>query len=130
MIEKTNSFDEIKYIFKNIFKEELKYNIYSNLIVYRFKDMIIGFCIYDIIYERCEIEYIGVLEEYRYNKIGSKLISYLIENLSNSINNISLEVSVNNESAINLYLKYGFKKIAIRKNYYNNIDAFLMVKEV
>ena len=39
---------------------------------------------------------------------------------------ISLEVNVNNLYAIKLYENFGFKKVAIRKGYYNGIDGFLM----
>lgn len=130
MIRKINDFSKIEEIFNNIFEEKLNYNIYSKLIVYEGNNNIIGFCIYDMIYERCEIEYIGVLKEYRKNKIASKILEYLIDNLDENIKNITLEVSVKNEGAINLYLKYGFQKKAIRKNYYKNIDAYLMLKEV
>ena len=130
MIREINDFSKIEEIFNNIFEEKLNYNIYSKLIVYEKNNNIIGFCIYDMIYERCEIEYIGVLKEYRKNKIASKIFEYLIDNLDENIKNITLEVSVKNEGAINLYLKYGFQKKAIRKNYYKNIDAYLMLKEV
>ena len=130
MIREINDFSKIEEIFNNIFEEKLNYNIYSKLIIYEKNNNIIGFCIYDIIYERCEIEYIGVLKEYRKNKIASKILEYLIDNLDENIKNITLEVSVKNEGAINLYLKYEFQKKAIRKNYYKNIDAYLMLKEV
>ena len=130
MIREINDFSKIEEIFNNIFEEKLNYNIYSKLIVYEKNNNIIGFCIYDMIYERCEIEYIGVLKEYRKNKIASKILEYLIDNLDENIKNITLEVSVKNEGAINLYLKYGFQKKDIRKNYYKNIDAYLMLKEV
>ena len=37
----------------------------------------------------------------------------------------------NNEIAVNLYSKFNFEKVAVRKKYYNNIDdAYLMVKKV
>ena len=115
--------DDISKIFKEIFNQELKLNIYSKIVAYK-EDKIIGFLIYDDIYDRYEIEYIGVLEEYRNKGIGSKLMEYL------SDKPISLEVEINNKYAIKLYEKYGFKKVSVRKNYYNGNDAYLMVKEV
>ena len=124
MIIEVNKKD-IENIFIEIFEQELKINIYSKIVAYKEKK-ILGFLIYDVIYDRCEIEYIGVLEEYRNKKIGSKLMEYLLKNNSN----ISLEVDINNINAIKLYEKYGFKKVSIRKNYYKNHDAYLMVKEV
>ena len=46
------------------------------------------------------------------------------------IETIDLEVNSLNKKAINLYQKYGFKTVSIRKKYYNGIDGFLMLKEV
>jgi ribosomal-protein-alanine N-acetyltransferase len=90
-----------------------------------------GFIIYDLIYERCELEYIGVLKEYRKNNIASELMEYMInDTFNNNIDNISLEVDIYNIGAIKLYEKYNFQKKAIRKNYYNNHDAYLMVRVV
>ena len=44
---------------------------------------------------------------------------------------ISLEVRVSNERAQNLYRKYGFETISIRKNYYENAeDAYVMMKGI
>ena len=115
--------EEIENIFKQIFNQELKLNIYSRIVVYKEKE-IMGFLIYDDIFDRYEIEYIGVLEQYRNKGIGSKLMEYLKDK------SISLEVDINNKYAIKLYEKYGFKKASIRKNYYNGNDAYLMIKEV
>ncbi len=46
--------------------------------------------------------------------------------------NINLEVRISNQKAINLYKKYGFKIVTIRKNYYqdNHEDAYLMIKKM
>ena len=114
---------DIEELFKIIFKQELKLNNYSKIIAYK-EEKIVGFLIYDDIYDRYEIEYIGVIEEYRNKGIGSKLMEYLKDK------SISLEVDTNNIYAIRLYEKYGFKKVSVRKNYYNGNDAYLMVKEV
>ena len=43
------------------------------------------------------------------------------------LKDITLEVNVNNIPAINLYKKYNFKEVGLRKNYYNNSeDAIIM----
>lgn len=117
------NYKDIENIFKQIFNQELKLNVYSKIVAYK-EDKIIGFLIYDDIYDRYEIEYIGVLEEYRNKGIGSKLMEYLKDKP------ITLEVDVTNEFAIKLYEKYGFKKVSVRKKYYNGNDAYLMLKEV
>ena len=44
--------------------------------------------------------------------------------------NITLEVSTENQKAINLYEKFEFKKKAMREKYYQGIDGILMEKEL
>lgn len=87
-----------------------------------------GFIIFDIIYDRCEIIDIYTVEKFRNVGIATKLINEIIKDYE--IKNITLEVSVNNEVAIKLYKKLEFKNVALRKEYYNGVDAFLMLKEV
>ena len=88
----------------------------------------VGFIIFDIIYDRCEIKDVYTVEKFRNMGIASKLINEIINDYE--INNITLEVSVDNCTAIKLYEKLGFKSVALRKEYYNGTDAFLMLKEV
>ena len=58
--------------------------------------------------------------------IGTELLKRLIEMTSKSI---SLEVRINNYSAIKLYKKFNFQEKALRKGYYQGIDGILMVRE-
>ena len=44
--------------------------------------------------------------------------------------NITLEVRVSNEIARNLYKKFGFREVALRKYYYGDEDGILMEKNV
>lgn len=87
-----------------------------------------GFIIFDIIYDRCEIIDVYTVEKFRNMGVATKLINEIINDYE--INNITLEVSVDNCVAIKLYEKLGFKSVALRKEYYNGTDAFLMLKEV
>ena len=84
--------------------------------------------IFDIIYDRCEIIDVYTVEKFRNMGIATKLINEIINDYE--INNITLEVSVDNCVAIKLYEMLGFKSVALRKEYYNGTDAFLMLKEV
>ena len=90
-------------------------------------DKINGIIVYNLFYDRIEIEYIIVPKEYRKQGIGSKLLSEIEKE---KINNITLEVRESNIAAINFYKKNGYKKEAIRKNYYGNEDGYLMMKEI
>ena len=50
--------------------------------------------------------------------------------INKRVSTITLEVNVNNFSAIKFYEKNEYKKINIRKHYYGNDDAYLMLKEL
>ena len=90
-------------------------------------DKINGIIVYNLLYDRIEIEYIIIVEEYRKKGIGTKLLSEIEKE---NINNITLEVRESNIPAINFYKKNGYKIEAIRKNYYGNEDGYLMMKEI
>ena len=102
-------------------------NGFTNIIVYEENTKVVGVLVYSLIYDRIEIEYIVVDEEYKRLGIGSKLLKY-IEN--SGIKNITLEVNINNTYAIKLYNKYGFNVVAIRKGYYNGVDGYLMERKM
>lgn len=110
--------DDVKYL--DSFEKKIKPTIYSKYLFYQDK----GYIHYDLIYDRVEIIYFYVKEEYRGKKIGYQLL----EKLVNIYNNISLEVKCTNEKAIRLYEHFGFKRIKVIKNYYKNIDGYLMVR--
>ena len=99
--------------------------------VYLKDDKIIGYISYQIMYERAELNYIFVKEEEIKKGVASKMLEYMLNNLKEEcIETIDLEVNSLNKKAINLYQKYGFKTVSIRKKYYDGIDGFLMLKEV
>lgn len=77
-----------------------------------------------------ELELIIVSENSRKQGIGTKLINHFIDNFLKKDDIILLEVSCENKVAINLYKKFNFEIINIRKKYYNNVDAYVMKKVV
>ena len=110
-------------------KQEFSTNPYLKIITYVEKDKIIGFLLYSLIYDRIEIEQFEVTTKERRKGIGEKLLNYLIKKYQNTnIKNITLEVKEYNLAAINLYKKYGFKKVSTRENYYDGIDGLLLEK--
>ena len=132
MIREANVLElkKIQEMVKNNFFTNLSLNEFSKVYIY-FENEILGFLIFSIIYERAEIDYIYTLEEVRNKHIASKLLEKMFIDLKNkNIENVSLEVMIENNSAINLYSKFGFKTVSIRKNYYKDNDAYLMVREV
>ena len=62
---------------------------------------------------------------------GSGTFTNAIPSLMPYLTSITLEVNSNNLAAIELYKKYGFKNVGLRKKYYNNtFDAIIMTKEL
>lgn len=91
---------------------------------------IVGFIGVWLIAGEGDITNIGVHPDYRRNNIASGLLTSLLSlcvDLNCTI--LNLEVRLSNIIAQNLYNKFNFKEIGIRKNYYgNNEDAILMQK--
>lgn len=115
----------IKEVEKNIT------NPFSKMIEYIEDGNVIGTLSYSLIYDRMEIDNIEVEKIYRGKGIGTKLMSYLIAlAIEKRVVNITLEVRVSNEIARNLYKKFGFREVALRKFYYGDEDGILMEKQV
>lgn len=113
----------------SILKSELE-NPNSKYFVAKDLDKIVGFAGIIILPEDVEITNIVTKKSERKKGIGNLLLEKLIEEAKLTKRpNISLEVNEKNFIAINLYEKYGFMKLGIRKKYYNGIDnAIIMTK--
>ena len=84
------------------------------------------------ILEEVHITNIAVSPDFRRKKVGEKLLKRIVDECyENMAKYITLEVRVSNTPAINLYEKYGFKSLGVRKGYYqnNNEDALIMWTE-
>ena len=131
MIKEYDSYpqDTVDNFTYELTKKEFSTNPYLKIITYVEKDKIIGFLLYSLIYDRIEIEQFEVITKERRKGIGDKLLKYLIAKYEDSdIKNITLEVKEDNIVAINLYKKYGFKKVSTREKYYDGINGLLMEK--
>lgn len=119
------SIQELEIDFINTFSEyQVQQNPFSKTYVYIEEGSIIGFLDYSVIYERIEINYIFVLEEYRKKGIAYQLINQMMK--MNDWENVTLEVNIYNTPAIKLYKKLGFEIVATRPMYYDGVDAYLM----
>ena len=104
---------------------------YVKYIEYIDNNIVKGYLKYSLIYDRIEIDNVYVEKEYRGQGIGNKLMSRLISIATeNKVTNITLEVRIGNIVARNLYKKFGFHEVALRKFYYGDEDGILMEKQV
>ena len=102
---------------------------YSKVLVYIKDDQVVGFITATDLKETCDILHLVVAEEYRHHLIATNLINYLIGELDENCILITLEVASKNIAAINLYEKFGFEIVNVRKNYYpDGDDAYLMAR--
>ena len=111
----------------NILKEELESSNSKYIIAKTNDGEIIGFAGIKIILDNADIMNIVVKKSWRNQGVGNLLLNNLIS-LCKELNLVSLSLEVNEDNlpAIHLYEKVGFKKIGLRKNYYNWKDGIIM----
>ena len=120
-----NDYDE--FWNENILRKELE-DENSKYIVIKEKDKILGFAGVWISPVDAQITNIVVKKDSRKNGIGSLLLERLIEIAKNAKQEVlRLEVNENNKPAINLYNKYGFEQVGLRKKYYNGRDNAVLM---
>ena len=93
---------------------------------------LVGYCGCWQIMEEAHITNVAVSPNFRRQNIGEALLISIIKSCyKEMVKYLTLEVRVSNTPAINLYEKYGFKSLGVRKGYYqdNNEDALIMWTE-
>ena len=88
---------------------------------------IIGFIHIQDLIDEVDIIDIVIDEKYRRKGYGKSLINYIFDFYKDK--KVILEVSVDNEAAVNLYKSLNFSVINVRKGYYNGTDALVMEKK-
>lgn len=109
---------------------EIKENPFSKYILCLIDGKIIGFINFWITFDSATINQIATKKEYRNKGIATNLLEYAETLLKKeNVEFFTLEVRESNVAAINLYLKFGFIKISVKKGYYDDgEDAIYMVK--
>ena len=106
-------------------------NPFLKKVEYLIDNQVVGYLTYLLMYDKMEIDNLFVEENFRNQQIGTKLLSYLVSiAIENKVINITLEVRISNEIARDLYKRFGFREVALRKSYYGNEDGILMEKQV
>ena len=112
----------------NILKQELlnKNSIY--FVAKNEDNDILGFAGFLTILDEANITNIVIKKSFRNQGIGSLLLKHLISVCTeHNLQSITLEVNEHNINAINLYKKFNFKSLGIRKKYYNNTDDAIIM---
>ncbi len=123
--------EELGYTNKEAISYLNKKNI-KNMLKIELGGVAIGFINYtrrgDIFY----INDIDISKGWRSKGYGSYLLSYLERKAKRiGIKEIRLHVNIKNKQTINFYLKNGYKKWKIIKNFYRNkFDAYLFIKKI
>lgn len=113
------------------FIKEINENKFAIYLVAKSENKIIGYAGMWHILDEGHITNIAVLPENRRLKVGSKLVTGLIDiAITKSITALTLEVKISNLAAQRLYTGFGFKPEGIRKKYYSDTgeDAVIMWK--
>ena len=123
-----NNIDNLEFTFisKDTIKKELENNPFARILGLEENNKIIGYLYYSDIYDRIEINQIEVDNEMRNCGKGSFMMKHLTDSTDKDM---TLEVREDNIPALKLYEKYDFKKVAIRKGYYQGIDGILMERK-
>ena len=86
---------------------------------------LIAFTVISVIFDEAEILDFSVAKHFQGKGFGQKLLSYIMNHLSyKGIEKLFLELRESNVPAVNIYKKYDFKKISVRKNYYRVGDNY------
>ena len=104
-------------------------NSINEVLAYIKDEQVVGFITATDLKETCDILHLVVDPVYRHQFIATNLINYLIGELDEHLRLITLEVASKNIPAINLYEKFGFEIVNVRKKYYpDGDDAYLMAR--
>ena len=93
---------------------------------------IVGYCLYQVVFEQAEILRIGTHPDYQRQGIASQLFATLNNELiNNKVESLLLEVRADNAPALALYEQQAFSVIHTRKNYYQlphqpSVDALIL----
>lgn len=113
-----------------MFLNEINNNKFAHLFVLENDEEIIGYSGVWIIADSATITKVTVARKHQGKGYANKLMIDLVERaIEAKCAYISLEVRVSNRRAYELYKKFGFEQVAIRKKYYTDgEDAYAMVK--
>lgn len=113
--------------------KEAYYNDNYDIFITLYENRVSGYIIAYSVLNESEILRVAVKEEFKRRNIGFALLSFAENSLKKrGIKYLILECRVSNSPALFLYEKAGFKRLGLRRNFYENPveDAIIMKKEI
>ena len=95
-------------------------------------DEIVGYAGLAAMPDEAYVQTLGVTKTHQRHGRGATLLQALLDDArKRGLGRVGLEVRVDNDAAIALYERHGFKGIAVRKRYYqpSGTDALVMVTQ-
>ena len=110
------------------FRYELFQNPYAFVFVAELDAHILGYIDWWITFEVGQVNNLAVHPNVRGKGIGKTLLQDVLKRFKDAqCERVTLEVRVHNDPAIKLYEQFGFQKLHLKKNYYENgEDAWAM----
>jgi len=94
-------------------------------------DELAAYIVFWIVHGEAHILNIAVDPRWRGRGVASRLLGFVLQIMKRRmVYEVFLEVRVSNEYAKSLYKKFGFREAFIRRNYYGDEDAIVMVLDL
>ena len=111
-----------------MFRQELEDDPGKYPVVLTMNSQVIGYGLGWIVLDEFHLGNLAVRPDFKGKGYGALILEQMIEYVKKKGCRIaSLEVRASNITAINLYHKYNFKEIAVRKKYYRDEDALVLL---
>ncbi len=110
-----------------VFFDELAMDNRRYLVALDDAGMLLGYCGLLLIEGDAHITTIAVAPRSRGHQLGTRLMLRMVEEAVRvDTKHLTLEVRISNDTAQNLYNRFGFEPVGRRKNYYKDEDALVM----
>jgi ribosomal-protein-alanine N-acetyltransferase len=113
---------------REMFRWELTENPRARFFVAVAGDAFVGYIGGWTVADELQVVSLAVRPEARRRRVASRLLSHLFEQAGESVQRAYLEVRRSNRGAIDMYERFGFRVVGVRRGYYDQPkeDALLM----
>lgn len=111
-----------------MFRQELEEDPGRYPVVLTVNSQVIGYGLGWIVLDEFHLGNLAVRPDMKGRGYGSLILGRMLKQVKlKGCRTASLEVRASNQTAINLYHRYKFKEIAVRKKYYQDEDALVLL---